>query len=441
MECHTSRLSQLKLVYILGGISGILVIIFIQVLGRSTWTPTALNDNSIKPVFRNATPPKSLTQLRDKKIMLILYWNSWFGEKWAGEYKRYTSDTMEGLRDGGCPEWQCEFTYNKTRVNEADAIMFRSNTFGSRPKSRRSSQRWVWVDVEAPLASPAKSAMNMLRVHNLSHLVNWTMTYHSNSDIVAFYGYFRSLNTFQQPLRPNIIENHPLALSKYRDALAKGTTLENIMGASWTSFVERPRLIAWMSSHCSTVSKREEYVRELSRYIPVDKYGSCGQRCDRRSPRKPLCWLDVLSRNYSFYLAMENNVCDEYMTEKLYNPLVYNLVPVVWGGSNYEQFLPPNSYIDARGYHPKELAQLLQKLKADPVAYGKYHVWRGFWEARVGGNLCELCYRLHADKEEKHYTDIGLWRQNNNKCKVIPKNMFDHDIKAWTNFIRSNYSS
>lgn len=41
-------------------------------------------------------------------------------------------------------------------------------------------------------------------------------------------------------------------------------------------------------------------------------------------------------------------------------------------GANYSRFLPPNSYIDARKYHPKELAALLLKLTQDPVAYGKY---------------------------------------------------------------------
>ncbi|XP_070001230.1 alpha-(1,3)-fucosyltransferase C-like [Penaeus vannamei] len=440
MTGQASRLSSSKIVFILGGISGILVIISGHLLGSSTWTMPALYDVR-SHVFRDGTPVNNVTHRSDKKSVLILYWNSWFGGKWAGDFQRYTTDTMEGLRDGGCPLWQCEFTYNKTRIAEADAILIRSNTFGSRPAFRRPAQRWVWVDVEAPFASPAKSAITMLRAHNLSHLVNWTMTYHSNSDVVAFYGYFRSLDIAIQPVRPNLIENHPRALAQYRDAMAKGTTLEDVMGPSWKSFVERPRLVAWMSSHCSTVSKREEYVSELARFIPVDKYGSCGQRCDRRSPRKPLCWVDVLSRNYSFYLAMENNVCNEYVTEKLYNPLVYNLVPVVWGGSNYDQFLPPNSYIDARKYHPKELADLLQKLKADPVAYGRYHVWRGFWEAKVGGNLCELCYRLHVDREEKHYTNIGSWRQKNNNCKIVPKKMFDPETKAWKDFIKSNYSS
>lgn len=83
-------------------------------------------------------------------------------------------------------------------------------------------------------------------------------------------------------------------------------------------------------THAHTREYRKSFCCKL--LFCITRYGSCGQRCDRRSPRKPLCWVDVLSRNYSFYLAMENNVCNEYVTEKLYNPLVYNLVPVVWGG-------------------------------------------------------------------------------------------------------------
>lgn len=46
--------------------------------------------------------------------------------------------------------------------------------------------------------------------------------------------------------------------------------MEQVIGPGWRAFVKRPRLVAWMSSHCPTISKREEYVRELAKYIPVD---------------------------------------------------------------------------------------------------------------------------------------------------------------------------
>lgn len=76
--------------------------------------------------------------------------------------------------------------------------------------------------------------------------------------------------TTRRPLRPNLIENHDVALERYRRALARKVTLEQVIGPGWRAFVKRPRLVAWMSSHCPTISKREEYVRELAKYIPVD---------------------------------------------------------------------------------------------------------------------------------------------------------------------------
>ncbi|XP_047502445.1 alpha-(1,3)-fucosyltransferase C-like [Penaeus chinensis] len=165
------------------------------------------------------------------------------------------------------------------------------------------------------------------------------------------------------------------------------------------------------------------------------RYGRCGrQRCDGR------CWVDLLSRNYSFYMALENSWCDDYVTEKLYLPLANFLVPVVWGASNYSKILPPNSYIDARDYHPKELAELLIQLRADPVALGRYHVWRGFWSVRVGGTFCELCHRLHTDDEAQRHADIPAWRGRNGRCQVVPKNMFAPGVNAWRRFIKSNYS-
>lgn len=55
------------------------------------------------------------------------------------------------------------------------------------------------------------------------------------------------------------------------------------------------------------------------------------RRCGNRRIRDT-CWGSVLSGNYSFYMAMENSFCRDYATEKLYLALVYNMVPVVWGG-------------------------------------------------------------------------------------------------------------
>ncbi|KAK8739627.1 hypothetical protein OTU49_003435 [Cherax quadricarinatus] len=374
----------------------------------------------------------------------ILFWGTWFGSPWNGGFG---PTNATGLKLEGCPRWKCNFTYDHSYASIADAIVFTAGVFNPQnfPKAPRPQfQRWVWVDVEAPTEPDGLRTANNVRVHHTSPLINWTMTYHSESDIIAFHGYFLSIGATVRPLRPNLMSEHADAMRRYVEALERGDTLEKVMGPSWRSFVKRPKVVAWMSGHCPTNSKREAYVAELSKYITVDKYGGCGDKpCYTRHPISDLCWKNVLMGNYSFYMSLENNLCDEYITEKLYNPLLHNLVPIVYGGSDYDRFLPPLSYINARHYHPRELARLLTRLHQDPVAYGRYHVWRGYFQAKILGSMCELCSRLHTDTTTSYHTDVPKWRMTSGRCKAVPYNMFNSTVGkgAWRTIISTNYDT
>ncbi|XP_042238171.1 alpha-(1,3)-fucosyltransferase C-like isoform X2 [Homarus americanus] len=304
------------------------------------------------------------------------------------------------------------------------------------PRGHVKELRWVLVDVEAPPPGPTP---NTPTDRLYSTLVNWTMTYHSHSDVVAFYGYFLSLNASVRPLRPNQMSEHKEAVAGVRRLLADGVTLEEAMGPSLNTYINKTRVVAWMSSHCPTRSRREEYVHHLNQYLPVDKYGSCGNlSCGRRHPLESHCWQTVLT-HYSFYMAMENALCLDYISEKLYNPLLKNIVPVVWG--DYSNYLPPNSYIDARQYHPEELANLLLNLHNDPVAYGRYHLWRAYLRPMVGGSMCELCHLLHTDTSHHHYHSIATARHLRGQCLSLPTKLFHpRHSTAWKQVIASNHS-
>jgi hypothetical protein len=48
-----------------------------------------------------------------------------------------------------------------------------------------------------------------------------------------------------------------------------------------------------------------------------------------------------------FYISFENAICKDYITEKTFNALKLNTIPIVLGGVNYMAELPPGSFINA----------------------------------------------------------------------------------------------
>ena len=48
-----------------------------------------------------------------------------------------------------------------------------------------------------------------------------------------------------------------------------------------------------------------------------------------------------------FYISFENAICKDYITEKTFNALKLNTIPIVLGGVNYTAELPPGSVINA----------------------------------------------------------------------------------------------
>ncbi len=74
----------------------------------------------------------------------------------------------------------------------------------------------------------------------------------------------------------------------------------------------------------------------------------------------PECYTDV-EKHYKFYLSFENSVCEDYVTEKYYNIMKYNLIPVTYNGANMSLYGPPHSSINALDFNTTE--DLVEYLK------------------------------------------------------------------------------
>ena len=75
-------------------------------------------------------------------------------------------------------------------------------------------------------------------------------------------------------------------------------------------------------------------VQVLKKYLPLDIMGGCSTvptipKCERGYHNPSECWAE-LGRTYKFYLAIENNDCSDYITEKSWmNAFRNNMVPLV----------------------------------------------------------------------------------------------------------------
>nr|CAH7760465.1 unnamed protein product [Callosobruchus chinensis] len=172
----------------------------------------------------------------------------------------------------------------------------------------------------------------------------------------------------------------------------------------------RPKKIAWMVSNCNSESQRDDLAKKINTHMPVDVYGKCGTLiCSRETSEA--CY-DLIETNYKFYLSFENSYCTDYVTEKMYNILKKNVIPIVYGGANYTALAPPHSVIDVSEFETvKELTDYLKELDEDPEEYLKYFEWKREYSAITGSQqtLCELCEKLNQPIGTKIYARFKQW--------------------------------
>ncbi|XP_020288118.1 alpha-(1,3)-fucosyltransferase 10 isoform X2 [Pseudomyrmex gracilis] len=139
--------------------------------------------------------------------------------------------------------------------------------------------------------------------------------------------------------------------------------------------------VLYIQSDCDTASDRDYYVLELMKHIRVDSYGACinNARLDDRLRNN---YLDKLNNHeflsfvaeYKFTIAFENAICDDYITEKLWRPLIVGSVPIYYGSPSFKDWLPNDksavSILDFAS--PVTLATFLHELLRNDSAYEEY---------------------------------------------------------------------
>ena len=281
--------------------------------------------------------------------------------------------------------YNCTYTNDKSQYHTSDVILFRGRRLDqiAPPTERSPNQSWLFYEFEPPYKVWDKTNLS-----NYNSVFNLTSTYSEDSDIP--YTYYKS-----------------------KMCVRNATRYNELAGVDYTGKKTRVSPVGWMVSVCTTQSRREQYVDVLKKYVGVDVYGGCGSlKCG--SNNMSTWTTDDCDRilfheenSYKFYLAFENSLCEDYISEKLWRMMKLDVVPVVMGAVDYAKILPRDSYIDARDFSSaRMLAAYLKHLHRNNSKYNQYLRNKNsldcFNTVTYLPRLCALCKGLHDVRAQSH---------------------------------------
>lgn len=236
----------------------------------------------------------------------------------------YMGEGQKGFVEQKCPNTNCYVTGNRSLLadhSKFDALIFNGPEIffylkKELPVKRSLRQKYVFYSHEPSYEYPICGG-------KYNSFFNWTWTYRLDSDIrsghlvVRHEGRVIGPNADMHWINPKDMD--PLS-EESKDQLKSKTDA-----------------VAWLVSHCETMSHREDFARSLAEKLDsaydlgLDVYGKCS---GRRYPveRTP---VKTIKENYYFYLAFEKTFGEDYVTEKVLHALYNNAIPVVYGGANY----------------------------------------------------------------------------------------------------------
>lgn len=86
-------------------------------------------------------------------------------------------------------------------------------------------------------------------------------------------------------------------------------------------------------------------------------------------------WSDNFQRlisNYKFMICCENTKKDNYITEKIVNPFVSQIIPIYWGADNIIDYFNENSFINIKDYKEECIDKALEKIMELDLDDNKY---------------------------------------------------------------------
>ncbi|XP_008275128.1 4-galactosyl-N-acetylglucosaminide 3-alpha-L-fucosyltransferase 9 [Stegastes partitus] len=297
----------------------------------------------------------------DKNVTTVLIWLWPFGQT----YDLSVCSSLFNIEG-------CFITADRNLYNKSDGVVIHhrdicTDLSNLPPFQRPSFQKWIWMNLESPSHSS--------QLPGIENLFNLTLNYRQDADIEVPYGSIVAAEGEEDFVPPS-----------------------------------KNKLICWIVSNWNQDHVRVKYYNELYKHIEVHAYGQAfGEYISDQDyfPTIASC---------KFYLAFENSIHKDYITEKLYNPLSVGTVPVVLGPprQNYENFIQGDAFIHVDDFtSPKELADYLLLLDKNEEMYLRYFEWRRHFKVKKAyfwaEHTCLACDYLRRHKEYKAFNNLDKW--------------------------------
>ena len=384
-----------------------------------------------EPVESHAKEPIFFPAETENKHPIIVWWTAFHGKH------KYTKECKRGT---------CLFTPSRTEFNNSltKGFLFYGTSvkWNDLPLPRQPDHLWFLMHEESP-----KNNWVLAFEEGIS-LFNHTCTPSRYSDYPVTTQYLPGLNYLNEP--------------------------------TWVDTKDKGKgdiaLVNFVQSDCGTPSDRDTYVKELMKYMKVDSYGKCVHNKDLPAHLvDPIGGMDakdfmMLQAKYKFTLVLENAICEDYITEKLWRPLHVGSVPVIHGSPSVQDWLPDkkSGILVSDFSSPKELAEFLLSLDKDDKKYEEYLKWKkeGITNQRLLKHLkerpwgdeiminyidlyeCQACDLVHQMMEAKEKGETVSRVANNKHYKCLPvvpafgneqdredilkmKKQYDDDLSFW----------
>ena len=250
-----------------------------------------------------------------------------------------------------CGAGKCLFTHSHTELDnpQTQAFMFYGTSlhdWNDLPLPRKERHLWALLHEESPKNNWVLAHEEGMKLFN----VTATCSRYSNFPLVTQF-----LETLEK------LTNTPPVPTSQKSKGGVG-------------------LVIYLQSGCNPPSDRDTYVKELMKYVKVDSYGRCLHNKDLPehllNPITFSSWeVQQLQAKYKFSISFENAICEDYITEKFWRPLVAGSVPIVRGSPTVLDWAPDveRSIIVADHFStPKDLADYLLYLDQNDEEYEKY---------------------------------------------------------------------